>query len=129
MKTILLIEDHAEVREPLVKLLRHEGYHVLGASNGTEALALLGSHGADLVLMDLLMPKMGGIALLEVLRRDIRWERLPAIVLTGMIEGSALARARELNVADLLFKSKFTVEDLFDRVRAALLPTAERVPA
>jgi len=120
MKTILIIEDHAEVREPLARLLQVEGYHVLTAANGAEGLAVLQHTTPDLLLMDLMMPRMDGITLLQIVRHDPRWRDLPVVVLTGLVDGSLLTRARELNVSALLLKSKFKVDELFTRIRQAL---------
>jgi len=117
MKKILIVEDHAEVREPLARLLRHEGFDARRAANGSEALALLASETPDLILLDMIMPKMDGLTLLELIRRDVRWENIPVLVVTGVIEGSTLARARQLKVAGILFKPKFTVEELLLKIR------------
>ena len=70
MKKILIVEDHAEVREPLAMLLHHEGFEARRAANGSEALALLALETPDLILLDMIMPKMDGLTLLELLRRD-----------------------------------------------------------
>jgi chemosensory pili system protein ChpA (sensor histidine kinase/response regulator) len=120
MKTILITEDHAEVREPLARLLQVEGFHVLTAANGAEALTVLQNITPDLLLMDLMMPRMDGITLLQIIRHDPRWRDLPVVVLTGLVDGSLLTRARELNVSALLLKSKFKVDELFTRIRQAL---------
>jgi CheY-like chemotaxis protein len=120
MKKILIIEDHAEVREPLARLLKMEGYQTLAAGNGTDALKILASQPVDLLLLDLMMPRMDGLALMENLRRHSALRTIPILVLTGVIEGSSLARARELATAGVLFKSRFTVEELFARIREVL---------
>ena len=119
-QTILIIEDHPEVREPMSRLLRIEGYRALPAANGSAAMALLQSETVDLVLLDLMMPKMDGIAFLEAVRADPRWQGLPVLVLTGLIEGSSITRARELNVTDVLPKARFTVDELLARIRGCL---------
>ena len=127
MKTILIIEDHAEVREPLARLLQVEGYHVLAAAHGVEGLGLLDRHSADLILLDLMMPRMDGITLLQIVRSDPRWQDLPVIVLSGLAEGSLLNRARELNVSALMLKSKFKVDELFAQVRRCLAGRGEPI--
>lgn len=129
MNTILIVEDHAEVREPLAKLLRYEGYQTLSAPNGNDAMALLASHPVDLVLLDLMLPKMDGLAVLQAIRADPRWQPLPVIVLTGLIEGSPFSRARELNVAAILYKSKFTVDELYSQIRHNLQESARCLSA
>src|SRR4051794_29472299 len=113
MKTILIIEDHAEVREPMARLLKMEGYETLVAGNGNEAMNVLRSKAVDLMLLDLMMPRMDGVALMENLHRDPSLAQIPILVLTGVIEGSSLTKARQGAVAGVLFKSRFTVEELF----------------
>ena len=93
---------------------------MLTAANGAEGLAVLQHTTPDLLLMDLMMPRMDGITLLQIVRHDPRWRDLPVVVLTGLVDGSLLTRARELNVSALLLKSKFKVDELFTRIRQAL---------
>src|SRR5688572_3689049 len=107
MPTILVADDHAVIRDPLVRLLRHAGYEALPAANGVEALAVLRARHVDVVLLDLLMPKLNGVAFLEALRcaavtepplRDVR-----VMLLTSGVEDSRdVARARELGVTDIM---------------------------
>src|SRR5206468_1840784 len=119
MKTILIVEDHAEVREPLARLLKIEGYQTFVASNGNDALKTLAAHSVDLMLLDLMMPRMDGLTLMHLVRNDARHAQVPILILTGMIEGSALAKAKQLATA-VLFKSRFTLDELFARVRQAI---------
>jgi two-component system response regulator RegX3 len=125
MTNILIVEDHSIVREPLARLLRLEGYRALCAADGNEALAALRSEHVDLVLLDLMMPHKGGVAFLEALRERERWRDLPVLVLTGVTEGSALQRVRELHPTDVLTKSRFTVDELFARIRRIVGPEVQ----
>lgn len=79
--TILVVDDDPEIVTLLSKILLNEGYNVMDAQNGLEALRKVEKGGIDLVILDLIMPEMGGI---EVLKRlgDIA-PKLPVIVLTG----------------------------------------------
>ena len=124
MTKILIAEDHAIVREPLARLLRMEGYETLCASDGNQALAVLEAGPIDLVLLDLMMPRRGGVAFLEALRADPRHRNLPVIVLTSVIEGSTLDRARELGVMDVLPKARFTIEELLIHISHSLNASA-----
>ena len=117
---ILVVEDHAVTREPLVRLLRYEGFDAVPAANGLEALAALNAGAVDLLLLDLMMPKMDGVKLLEAVRGDERWQKLPVIVLTATVEGSQLARVRELNVSGIITKARFELTELLDRIRQCL---------
>jgi DNA-binding response OmpR family regulator len=68
MKTILIAEDEAVLAETVALFLRHEGYRVQWASDGTQAVKMIEDKGPDLVIADLVMPNMGGLQLLEWLR-------------------------------------------------------------
>lgn len=81
---VLVVEDDADVRGALAELLRDEGYDVLLASNGQEALDVLGRETPSLLLIDLLMPVMGGIELLKRLRREPAHACIPMVVMTGV---------------------------------------------
>ncbi len=67
---VLVVEDTVEVRDLLVEILESEGYHVEASGNGQEALARLQNEAFDVVLLDLMMPVMDGLALLEQLRHE-----------------------------------------------------------
>ena len=79
----LVVEDDADTRVWLRRMLREEGWTVLEAANGREALARLADVAPDVVLLDLIMPEMDGFELLEELRQDEVWRRLPVVVVTA----------------------------------------------
>jgi CheY-like chemotaxis protein len=83
---LLFIDDDWSVREMVCPTLKEQGYRVLSAANGAEALALLSQHAREvrLVLTDLAMPVMDGTATLEALR--VRFPDLPVIVMSGSLE-------------------------------------------
>jgi two-component system response regulator MprA len=121
MSLILVVDDHAATREPLAKLLRYEGYETAVASNGAEALEALRERKPDLVLLDLLMPKMDGMTFLDQAAREPHGTDLPVIVVTGGLNVTQIRRAGELpGVVDVMTKARFTVDGLLNRIRAHL---------
>ena len=89
-RTVLLADDDEDFRVALAEALDGEGYVVVAVPNGAAALAAL-EHAAkgrapapDLLVLDLLMPGMGGIEVLQELRKSARWARLPVLVVTGV---------------------------------------------
>ena len=118
--TILVVDDHPVTREPLARLLRYEGFETRCAANGVEALDLLGESPADLILLDVVMPKMNGVDFLQNVRDDPRWRAIPVIALTGSMEPNLFARLETLGVAEVMSKARFTVEQLIERVRVHL---------
>ena len=120
MFTILVVEDTQIVREPLARLLKGEGYHVLSAADGAEANEHLAGRDVDLILLDVLMPHMHGIAFLEMLRADPRHKDVAVIGLTGVTDTSRLARLRELGVKSIVHKVRFTFDGLLEEIRLHL---------
>lgn len=117
MPFILIADDHPITREPLARLFRHEGFEAECAANGVEALAAVRARRPDVVLLDLMMPKMNGLAFLQALRAEVAGRSIPILLMTASIECSDVARARELGVRDVIPKAKFSVDELLRRVR------------
>lgn len=117
---ILVVEDAHVVREPLSRLLRCEGFEVAAAADGGEAMAILDAGGVDLVLLDVLMPRMDGVALLAALRGDARFKHLAVIGLTGISDTTKLARLRELGVSSIVHKVRFSFDALVEEIRRHL---------
>ena len=121
MSLILVVDDHAATREPLAKLLEYEGYETASAANGAEALAAMRSRRPDLVLLDLNMPKMDGLAFLAEKAREPAAAGLPVIVVTGGLSTSQVRRAGTTpGVVDVINKARFTVDGLLSRIRTTL---------
>jgi len=126
---ILVVEDDRIVREPLCRLLKTEGFEVVAAGDGSEAMEVLHDRGADLVLLDVLMPRMDGIAFLSALRGDPRYKDLPVLGLTGTSDSGRLARLRELGVTSIVHKVRFTFDGLMDEIRRHLPEAAAAAAA
>jgi phosphoserine phosphatase RsbU/P len=80
---VLIIEDNPVGLEALETYLRHEGMEVQGAANGLGALTRLEVFSPDVLVLDLLMPGLDGLAFLQHLRADPRWKDLPVVINTG----------------------------------------------
>ncbi|HEY7064464.1 MAG TPA: response regulator [Chloroflexota bacterium] len=85
--TILVVEDEPPVQQLVADLLADEGYRVLLAADGAEALALVGAEPPDLVLTDLMMPVLNGVELCRRLRADERTRAVPIVVMTAAGRG------------------------------------------
>ena len=114
---ILVIDDHPVAREPLARLLRYEGYQAACAANGVEAIDLMSLSPPDLILLDVMMPKMNGLEFLEWIRADARLCDIPVIALTGSMDPKQIDRLHALGVAEVIAKSRFTIEQLLTHVR------------
>ncbi|NOT76056.1 MAG: response regulator transcription factor [Cyclobacteriaceae bacterium] len=83
MKKILLVEDTAHLAEELVDILTMEGFHVDLATNGLEGIAFLSNNLPDLIITDLLMPKMDGFEFIEKVRSKSETSSIPIVVLSA----------------------------------------------
>ena len=115
---VLVVEDDTSIRGLLATLLENEGHDVVTAEDGLAGLVAAGADVPDLVLLDLVMPDLGGRRVLEELRADPRTADVPVIVVTGRPDEAA-ALLPDVGAADVVGKP-FAVEDLLGRVRAVL---------
>lgn len=114
---ILVVEDDTDLRETLWRALSREGYQVSQAGDGTEALSALRMRPYDLAIIDLVLPRMGGIQILEQLRS--LGLAIPAIVITAYGDRFSYNRATELGASEFLVKPVRLVE-LYRAVRQVL---------
>ncbi len=116
MTKILLVEDETTVRETLAMNLRAENYEVLTAADGAEGLDLARDEAPDLIIMDLMLPKLDGLSLCRILRKDTD---VPIIMLTA--RGTEMDRITGLETgADDYVVKPFSLGELLARVRANL---------
>jgi sigma-B regulation protein RsbU (phosphoserine phosphatase) len=102
--SILLVDDEELNREGLARRLERHGYAVTGAKNGREAIERLGERHFDLVLLDIMMPGMGGLEVLKFLRRVDSLLELPIIMVTARGESEDVVEALELGANDYVTK-------------------------
>src|SRR6266446_2270034 len=102
--TILIVDDDPSAREVLVHVLEAEGYEVIQAESGEQAIALAGGRQIDAFLLDIQMPRMNGIDLCRALRRMERYSRVPIIFLTGQADDAVLEEAFASGGDDFLNK-------------------------
>ena len=117
--TILAIDDVANIRTLISNYLEQEGYRVLTAANGREALTVAQQAPPDLIILDLMMPEMGGY---EFLREYGKEHDTPIIILTARLEESDKVLGLELGADDYVTKP-FSMRELTARVRAVLRRT------
>lgn len=116
MGVILVVEDYAVTQRVLSLTLRNNGYEVLIANNGLEALELLQTTMVDLALVDIAMPEMDGLTLLTELRADPRFAALPIIMLTASGQDDDRANALAIGANGFLSKPAASRE-LIETVR------------
>ena len=114
---ILLVEDDDALANVYVNRLQAEGFDVRRVANGEDALATALSYQPDLVLLDVMMPKVSGFDVLDILRNTPETANLKIIMLTALSQESDQERAKSLGVDDYLITSQVVIADVIDRIR------------
>ena len=117
---ILLAEDDRILRKAGETALRKRGYDVVAAVDGEEALAKAREDPPDLVLLDVMMPKVHGFDVLRGLKGDPRLRDIPVIMLTNLEQPSDMQRASDGGAVGYLVKSNLDLDDLAAKVAEAL---------
>jgi two-component system, OmpR family, response regulator VicR len=115
VKTILLVDDEHAILDALSGILEDEGFRVVTAGNGREALARMEEGAPDVALVDVMMPVMDGRELLREVQADPRWRDIP-VVLMSAVPRSILERDAPLVCAGF-FQKPFDLWQLIDRLR------------
>lgn len=116
MPTVLVVDDEKSLRDFVRKNLEIRGYKVLTASNGLDAMAIFPSERIDLVILDIMMPRLDG---LETTRRIRQTSIVPIVILTALGEEADKVRAFDYGADDYLTKP-FGVGELLGRIKAVL---------
>ena len=120
MKKILFIEDEAALQKTLGEVLRGSGYEVISALNGDLGLSLAKKEKPDLILLDLILPKMDGLQVLSKLRAEEATKDIPVIVLTNVEDTEKIEKAIELGATAYLVKAQYSLEEVVDKIKKAL---------
>ena len=117
--TILIVEDEKDIRELLAYSLGREGFTVIEADNGVNALNLASMKRPDLVILDLMLPGMDGLSVCKQMQRDSATADIPVIMLTAKGEEVDRVVGLELGAADYIVKP-FSLREVALRIRAVL---------
>ncbi len=121
MKKILIIEDEQTLLKALEVKLSKENYEILKAIDGKEGVEVALREHPDLILLDIIMPIMDGIKVLEKLRKNEWGKKVPIImILTNLDEEKAIAQAKQYDVHDYLVKTNWKLKDIVNKVKAKL---------
>lgn len=116
-KKILMVEDDDALANVYLTRLKVESFDVKRAANGEEALAVATDYKPDLILLDVMMPKVNGFDVLDILRNTPATANVKIVMLTALSQESDKKRADTLGADDYLVKSQVVIADVVDRIR------------
>lgn len=119
-KKIMLVEDDAFISDIYRVKLGKEGFEVLSAENGLEAVKMLEGAIPDLMLLDIVMPYMDGIDVLKKIKNVEKWKKIPVILLSNLSEKEKIEEAMGIGADDYLLKSHFTPAEVMEKVKSVL---------
>lgn len=120
-KRILLVEDDQYTRELYEEVIKGEGYMLDTAKNGEEGLEKIKIGGYNLILLDVMMPKMSGLEILRKLKNEApKASNGPIVILTNLTNDPILNEAYGLNARDFVVKSDITPGDLINKIKGYL---------
>jgi DNA-binding response OmpR family regulator len=119
-KTVLLVEDDDNLANVYETRLQAEGFTTKRVANGEDALAAALEIKPDLILLDVMMPKVSGFDVLDILRNTPETLNVKVIMLTALSQESDRERAKSLGVDDYLVKSQVVIADVVDKIKEHL---------
>ncbi len=122
MKKILLVEDDKGLQEIYGVRLEAEGYNTVFANNGEEAINIVMKEKPDLILSDVMMPKISGFDMLDILKSNESLENTKVIVMTALSSEDQRERGESLGVDKYLVKSQVGIEDVINAINEVLNP-------
>ncbi len=119
-RTILLVEDEAGLSNLLRQRLEKDGFKVVLARDGEEALKILKTAKPDLILLDVILPKISGFELMEKLKEEPEFQKAPIIIISNLGQESDMEKGQTLGAVGYFVKAKMSVEELVDKVKEFL---------
>lgn len=119
-KKLLIVEDEPLLGNLLKQRFEKEGVETLLARDGEEALTILRATRPNLILLDIILPKISGFELLETMSADPSIEKAPVIITSNLGQDSDVKRGQSLGAIEYFVKAKISIEELVDHVKQVL---------
>lgn len=119
-KVILLVDDDLTLREMYEERLKAEGFEIVQASNGDEAIKKAKEIKPNIILLDIMMPKINGFDVLKELKADEELKAVPVIVLTALIQDVDKLQGQKLGAADYIVKSETMPGEVISKIKNAI---------
>lgn len=120
MAKILIVEDDISLRDVYTARLQAEGYQISTASNGEEALAVAVKERPDLIILDIMMPRISGFDVLDIIRTTPEIAHTRVVMMTALSAPEDRERGEKLGVDEYLVKSQVTLEDVVATIKRVL---------
>ena len=114
---VLLIEDDVRVRELYELVLKMDEYQVITAETGEDGLEKARTEQPDLIFLDIRLPGMNGLEVLEILRQDEQTSAIPVVILSNLNDEKTVSKGVSLGALEYVVKSRITPQDLSKRVK------------
>ena len=119
-KTVLLVDDDLTLREMYEERLKAEGFTIVQATNGEEALAKAGQIKPNVILLDIMMPKVNGFDVLKELKANDELKNVPVIILTALIQDIDRVQGKKLGAVDYIVKSETMPGEVIAKIKNAI---------
>lgn len=119
-KKILIIEDESLISSVLSKKLTGSGFDVLTASDGEDGLEKALTENPDLILLDIVMPKLDGISLAEKYNQKKTGLKAPIIILSNLDRADKIEESKKKGVHDYLVKTNWSLDDVVEKIKTTL---------
>lgn len=119
-KKILIVEDDVALRNVYEMRLKIEGYDIIVSGDGEEGLSLAVKEKPDLVLLDLMMPKISGMDVLDILKSTPETKKIPVLILTALTQDSVKTKGYVFGADDFMVKSESKLEEIVGKVKSLL---------
>lgn len=123
---LLVVDDDMTLRELYEERMRAEGYTIVSASDGEEAIEKATKEHPDAILLDIMMPKINGIDVMKMLRENEGTKNIPIIVLTALVQEIDKVKEMMRPNDGYLIKSEIMPKDVVEKVRLAIQPNPEQ---
>ena len=116
-QVILIVEDDPVLLKMYTEKFSFEGFKVLNAKDGEEALTMALAEPIDVILLDIMLPRMSGTDFLEKFRESTKGKNLPVVALTNLAEDTERQKAMKLGVKEYLVKAMQTPEQVVEKIK------------
>ncbi|MBI2415658.1 MAG: response regulator [Candidatus Kerfeldbacteria bacterium] len=120
MPKVLLVEDDEMLHGMYIHKFKNQGYEVISAYNGAEGIEKSITEKPDIILLDVIMPKMDGFVALKKMRKNSDTAKTPIIMLTNLGQDEDIRKGKELGADDYFIKANHTPQEVVDKVKTLL---------